>query len=59
MKVVMEPFKYLGTLVEKVKLLVWEITKKNESLASAQTYFSKVVTSLDKANWSLSLAQER
>lgn len=38
--VVMVPFDYLGTLVENVKLLAWEVPKKNEALASAHIFLS-------------------
>lgn len=50
MEAVVEPFQYHGTLVENVRLLSREVTKKNEVLVSSQTYFSTVEDALDEAN---------
>lgn len=46
------------TLVEKVKLLVQEVTEKNEVLVSTQASLSRAEATLNEANLSLDLAQE-
>lgn len=52
-KVVVEPFEYLHTQFEKVKLLVQEARKKNEALVFDHTLLSRAEVSLDEANRSL------
>lgn len=47
------PFKYPDTLVDKVKVLSWEVMENNEALASSQTSLSKVEASLNEENLSL------
>ncbi|CAI8603825.1 unnamed protein product [Vicia faba] len=42
LKAVMKTFKYLDTLVEKVKLIALEVFEKNEALAFVQASLSKV-----------------
>lgn len=43
-------FKYLDTLVEKVKLLPHEVIKKNKALVSAQAFLSKLEAILEEEN---------
>lgn len=52
-------FKYLDTLVEKVKLLSQEVIKKNKALVSAQAFLSKLEAILEEANWSLDPSHKR
>lgn len=58
-RVVMEPFKYPSTLIEKVKLLVQGVAKKNESLVYAQASLFMMEVAFDEANQRLNLTRKR
>lgn len=46
-EVVIDPLAFLDTLVEKVKFLAYEVTKKNEALAFTLASLSKEEDALD------------
>lgn len=55
----MEPFGYLGTLVEKVDLLSYEMIEKNEALDYAHTYLPNLEAALGKENRTFNPAQKK
>lgn len=58
-EIIIEPFEYLDTLVEKVKLLVHEIGEKNKALASTQTSLSRMEVVIDEKKWYLDPYKKR
>ncbi|KAI5421074.1 hypothetical protein KIW84_044784 [Lathyrus oleraceus] len=43
----LEPFEYLDTLVETIKLLSWDVTKKSEALSKAESSRAEVIQPYD------------
>lgn len=52
-------FAYHSLLDEKVKLLVHEVTKKNEALSSTQELLSMIEVALTKASLTLDLSLKK
>lgn len=43
----LEPIEYLDTLVEMIKLLSWDVTKKSEALSKAESSRAEVIQPYD------------
>lgn len=53
MEVALEPFKYLYSLFENVKLLFGEVAEKNEVLASSEAFLSMMEAAIVEVTQSL------